>query len=99
MSDLPRHEKVTDYKKDENGEVVIDSKSYYDDLSHWVQEREKEYPTTSGGVPNDVAKIVKETMVDNKDSLELTITIKRPTNNRPMRIVRRVLVFKKNYGR
>lgn len=93
----PRHEKITSYKRADDGEMVIETKSYYESLSHILEEHEKPMVTSFATLKKDVEMALEHITTDN--SPRLVLTIEMGTKTRPMRIVKRWVTLKKDLSR
>jgi len=69
----PKHEKRTTYEKQTDGTTKITTKSYYEELSHLLEEIEKPMISTDVTLVHDVEEMLKH--ITDKTSPKLTITI------------------------
>lgn len=68
-----KHQKVTRYDKQEDGTIKITTESYYESLSHYVEEVEKPHISTPTTLEQDVLEMLKR--ITGKTSPKLTVTI------------------------
>lgn len=90
----PKHQKVTTYKKTEDG-IEIDSKSYYESLAHQVTEIEKQLMSSFFTLKKDVEATLDHVLEDGSPKLVLTIETK---NGNP-RITKRYVTTKQTFPR
>ena len=69
----PKHEKRTTYDKQADGSTKITTKSYYEELSHLLEEIEKPMITTAQTLTQDVTGILSH--ITEQGSPKLTITV------------------------
>lgn len=96
-AETPRHQRITNYKMEEDGTISINSKSYYEQLSQELEEREKFVLTSFNTLKKDVEMALDHMLVDG--SSKLVLTIEAPSKNKPMRITKRWVTLKKVYPR
>lgn len=87
--------KVTEYSKEKDGTIVIDSKSYYDDLSFHIIENEKVLESSFYTLKKDVEEALKHVINDGSPKIVLTIETKKGQ----VKINKRWVEFKKDYPR
>lgn len=92
----PKHIKTTEYSKDDEGNTVIESKSYHDNLSHHVVEFEKQVQTSFETLKLDVDLALKHFTDDGAPKLVLTLDYAR--RGQP-RIVKRWVTVKESYNK
>lgn len=92
----PKHVKITDYKKLEDGSIQIDTKSYFEDLTMDVREYEKNLMSSYYTLKKDVEEALKHVIDDGSPKLVLTI---KANSKGGVRIVKRWVEITKNYPR
>lgn len=92
----PKHIKTTEYSKDDDGNTVIESKSYHDQLSHHVVELEKQVKSSFETLKLDVDHALKHFIEDGSPKLVLTLDYAR--RGQP-RIIKRWVTVKENYNK
>jgi hypothetical protein len=73
----PKHEKHTTYEKQVDGSVKITGKSYFEELSHILEEIEKQTASSFQTLKQDVDLALKHVTEDGSPKLVLTIEIKK----------------------
>lgn len=92
----PKHQKQTEYQKQSDGSVKIESKSYYEKLSQVIVEIEKPMLTSSYSLEQDIKHALEHITKEGSPKLTLTIETK---NGEPTRIVKRYITLKEKYPR
>lgn len=91
-----KHEKVTTYVKQPDNSIKIQAKSYYDELSHIVEEIEKPHTNIS----ELQARAIIDTATDrvlSGESQQTVITIKK--TNGKLKILERYITLKQDIGK
>lgn len=73
QSDQPHHEKIVRPIILEDGTIIYESESYYEDLAQVVRSRRKTVKTTQNDYANDVLKALSHIHADKTPVLQLTI--------------------------
>lgn len=94
----PKHAKITEFTPQKDGSTLIDTKSYYEQLSSHHQEREYRRKTDS---KNFIADIIQcASLIKDGKTTKLIIEIEADTYTRqPHKITHRYTVLHENYGR
>lgn len=69
----PKHQKITSYEKQQDGSTKITTKSYYEELSHLLEEIEKQSISTDQTLIKDVESMLSHIIVDHSPKLTITI--------------------------
>lgn len=91
----PKHEKRVTYEKQEDGSVKVTSKSYFEELSHIIEEVEKQTQSSFSTLKKDVEKMLEHITDDGSPKLVLTIELKA---GQP-RITKRYVTLRQKFNR
>lgn len=91
----PKHQKVTTYQKQEDGSIKIEAKSYYEELSHVLEEVEKPMLSSFDTLKKDVEMALDHFTVDGSPKLVLTIELKK---GQP-RLTKRYVTIKQTFNK
>ena len=69
----PKHQKITTYEKQPDASTKITTKSYYEELSHLLEEIEKQSISTDQTLIKDVEGMLSHIIVDHSPKLTITI--------------------------
>ena len=91
----PKHQKQTEYKKNPDGSIEIEQKSYYEQLSQVIVEIEKPMVTSAFTLEQDIRHAL-EHIKEGTPKLTLTIETR---NGEPIKITKRYITIKQSYPR
>lgn len=91
-----KHEKVTSYIKMPDGSVKIVSKSYYEELSHMIEEIEKPHHNLSTDSMQDVVDKALE-RITSDESPQVILTIKK--QNGKIKLLERYTVLTNDFSK
>jgi len=91
----PKHQKITNYSRQDDATIKIETKSYYEKLTQEMEEIEQVVLTTIETLRQDVDKSIDHVLVDKASQLVITVKIQ---DGKP-KLVKRWVTFKKNYNR
>jgi hypothetical protein len=89
----PKHQKITTYDKQQDGSTNITTKSYYEELSHLLEEVEKPMISTDATLIKDVESMLSHIIVDH--SPKLTITIAKSPKG--YKVTKKYVLIKKKF--
>ena len=93
----PKHIKVTNYSKAEDDQtIMIESKTYTENLSHHLVEYEKKLPTTFETLKKDLALASEHFVKDGSPQVVLTLGYAK--GGKPQ-ITKRWIALRENYKR
>ncbi len=97
MSDVPKHMTTRDFIPQEDGSLVIDTKSYHEQLSSHKQEREVRVLTTNQRYLVDLVSCAKA--IEERQGLDPEIRVFKDKRTEPYLIVYKYTVKKDSYSR
>jgi hypothetical protein len=91
-----KHCKVTSYEKQHDGSIKVTTKSYYEELSHVLEEIEKPYTNLTALSAKEAVERALE-RITSKESPQVIITIKTDNRGREgIKVVEKYIVDKRN---
>ncbi len=94
-----KHCKVTSYEKQDDGSIKITTKSYYEELSHVLEEIEKPYTNLTAFSAKEALDKALE-RITSKESPQVIITIKADNRGREgIKIVEKYVVDKRQVAK
>lgn len=93
---MHKHEKVTTYRKQEDGSVKISTSSYYEKLSHYMEEIEKPHTNLTAQTAQEAVDRALE-RITSKQSPQVILTIKEDNRGRGgIKIIEKYITIKKS---
>lgn len=93
----PKHSKIKTFTPQEDGSTKIETKSYYEQLSSIREEIEQHIMTNPGKFLSDI--IAALSVISDKKTRELTITIMTDERFNPNRITKTYTTKKESYNK
>lgn len=90
----PKHCKVTSYQKLEDGSIKITTKSYYEELSHMLEEIEKPYVLTQEVAKKALDKALER--ITSKSSPKVVLTLTTGADGK-VKVVERYTTLKESF--
>lgn len=91
-----KHCKVTTYEKQDDGSIRISTKSYFEELSHVLEEIEKPYTNLTASSAKEAVERALERITSN-ESPQVVITIKNGERGRSgIKVVEKYIVDKRS---
>lgn len=90
----PKHAKITDYEKQEDGSVLITTESYYDRRTQLMQEIQKNHLATPKSLEADVNTLIQKLIDGSSPKSDITITRR---DNGGFKIIEKYVVLKKTF--
>lgn len=97
MNEDLKHAKVKTFTPQGNGEMMVETESYDENLSGYKQEIMKHYKTDRASFLSDLMAAID--VISNQTTRELTLTITADDRYQPSRITRLYTVKKEVYKR
>lgn len=97
MNDDLKHTKIKTFTPQTNGEMMVETESYDEQLSGYKQEIMKHFRTNRNSFLGDLMSAID--VISNQKTRELTLTITADERYQPSRITRTYTVKKEVYKR
>lgn len=91
-----KHAKVKTVQANEDGSITITNESYYEELSNYVKEIQKQQMTTTQTFEADIARVLEKITREGTPQLQLTI---KATKGEPKKIIYRWIEKQEKLGR